>query len=153
MEDRKAAIKKYDELKIKYKLPTRKELEKEFDFELEDTAGIPKEIINQIWERITSIKSYIEGALNPQRYCCMIETKFFNPKEKEKVFDFYKKIMIEYWKTVQATFRTKEEKVKQINKSFEFYKKVKKFSEGYIQKMIDGWSEGQEKEEKNGHIY
>ena len=111
-------------------------------------------IINQIWERISSIKSYIEGALNPQRYCCMIETKFLKSKEKEKIFNFYKKIMIHYWKTVKSTFMTEEDKIKQINASYEFYKQVKKFSNEYIQRMIDGWSDEktEEEETEDGYI-
>lgn len=149
--DRENAVKKYEELRIKHNLPTLQELEDELDFKLEDDAATAKTIINQIWEKISSIKSYIEGILNPQRYCCIIETKFLNPKEKEKLFDFYKKIMTEYWKTVQSTFGTSEEKTKQINNSYEFYKKVKQFSKEYIQRMIKGWSE-EEKKEKEEYI-
>lgn len=150
-EDRENAVKKYNEYKTQYALPELNELEDEFDFKLEDDAGIAKTIINQVWEKISSIKSYIEGILNPQRYCCMIETKFLNAKEKEKLFNFYKKIMIEYWKTVQSTFGTNEEKLKQITNSYEFYKRVKTFSKDYITRMIKGWSE-ENKEEKEEYI-
>jgi|GEM_PF-2042556 len=151
--EREAAIKEYEKLKTKYELPELEELEQEFDFELEDDKIIAKTIINQVWEKISSMKSYIEGILNPQRYCCIVETKFLNAKEKEKIFNFYKKIMTEYWKTVKATFSTPEDKIKQINKSYAFYKKVKNFSQEYIQRMIDGWSEEKgEAEEKDGYI-
>ena len=150
--DRENAIKKYDEYKTKYNLPSLNELEEEFDFKLEEDIGISKAVINQIWEKISSIKSYIEGILNPQRYCCMIETKFLNPKEKEKLFNYYKKIMIEYWKTVQSTFATSEEKLKQINNSYEFYKKVKQFSKDYITRMIKGWSEEDKTEKQDDYI-
>jgi len=152
MEDRQAAIKSYNKLKEKYELPELSEVEKEFDFELEDTAGIVKAIINQIWERISSMKSYIEGVLNPQRYCCMIETKFLKSKEKEKIFNFYKKIMIEYWKTVKATFEEEEAKINQLKNSYKFYQKVKRFSRDYIQRMIDGWSEEKTEEKQKDYI-
>ncbi len=148
-EEREQAIKKYNKLREKYDLPPLDELEKELDFVLDDDVAIAKNLINQIWERISSMKSYIEGVLNPQRYCCIIETKFLNPKEKEKVFNFYKEIMIEYWKTVKATFDGPEEKIKKIKSSYDFYKKVKQFSKEYIQRMIDGWSDKENKKEDN----
>ena len=152
-DDRKAALKAYNELKAKYDLPELENLEKEFDFELEDDKIIAKTIINHIWEKISSIKSYIEGTLNPQRYCCIVETKFLNAKEKEKIFNFYKRIMSEYWSTVKATFGSPEEKINKIKDSFEFYKKVKKFSKDYIQRMIDGWNEKESADvENDGYI-
>ncbi len=151
MEDRKLAVKKYNELKAKYGLPSLKEIESEFDFELEEDIGIAKIIINQIWERISSMRSYIEGILNPQRYNSIIETKFFNAKEKERVFNFYKLIMIEYWKTIKITYDTPEMRVKQIKNSYDFYQKVKKYSNIFVQRMIDGWSE-KDKKEKEGYI-
>jgi len=151
MEDRESAIKKYEELKNQHGLPELAELENEFDFELEDDAAIIKTIINQMWDKISSMKSYIEGILHPQRYCCIIETKFLKPKEKEKVFDFYKIIMAEYWKTVKSTFGAIEDKARQIKETYEFYKKVKKFSEDYLNRMLKGWSE-EEKETKEEYI-
>ncbi len=151
MEDRKLAVKKYNEYRKKYNLPPLEELEDEFGFELDDDAGIAKTIINQIWERISALRSYIEGILNPQRYCCLIETKFFNPKEKEKIFKFYQKIMIAYWKTIQISFKGKEERFKHINFCYDFYKKVRAYSLKYTQRMIDGWSE-EDKEEKESYI-
>ncbi len=151
-EEREKAIKKYEELKNQYGLPALHLLEDEFDFKLEDDNAISKTIINQIWEKISSIKSYVEGILNPQRYCCMIETKFLNAKEKEKLFNYYKKIMIEYWKTVQSTFGTNDEKTKQIINSYEFYKKVKAFSKDYLQRMVKGWSEEDKEEKQENYI-
>ena len=147
MEDREKAVEKYEQMKKEYGLPELKEIEEELEFEIENDAEITKTIINNIWERVSTVKSYIEGILNPQRYCCLIETKFMNPKEKEKVFDFYKEIMTAYWKTVHSTFGETPDRVKQINDSYEFYKKVKKFAKDYIQRMIKGWSE-EDKEKK-----
>ncbi|MFA5406103.1 MAG: hypothetical protein WC307_01990 [Candidatus Nanoarchaeia archaeon] len=152
MENREKAVSKYEELKTKYSLPELAELEDEFDFELDDDSAIIKTIINQIWDKVSSIKSYIEGILHPQRYCCIIETKFLNNKEKEKVFDFYKKIMADYWKTVKSTFGSQEEKINQVRETYEFYKKVKKFSNEYLNRMIKGWEEEEEKEPKEEYI-
>lgn len=153
MEDRTKAVSKYEQMKKEHGLPELKEIEEELEFEIENDAEIVKTIINNIWERISTIKSYIEGILNPQRYCCLIETKFMNQKEKEKIFDFYTEIMTAYWKTVQSTFGETTERIKEINDSYTFYKKVKKFSKEYIQKMIKGWSEEEKDKKKEEQMY
>lgn len=153
MEDREKAIKEYGKLQKEYGLPKLSLLENEFEFELDDTSGIIKSITHRIWDKITLIKSFIEGALHPQRYCCITETSFLNPKEKEKIFDFYRKIMSEYWRTVKASFEDDKRKAEQLNNSYEFYQKVKRFSKSYTEKMIKGWEESEEiTEEKNGYI-
>lgn len=152
MEDRDKAVKKYNKLKEKYELPALNALEEEFEFELDDTNGIIKTITHQVWDKITLIKSFIEGVLHPQRYCCITETGFLNPKSKEKIFNFYRLIMAEYWRTIKASFENEERKAEQLKNSYEFYQEVKKFSQNYTQKMIKGWEETEETEEKNGYI-
>ena len=152
MEDRKLAVKEYKLLQEKHGLPKLSELEQEFEFELDEKTGIIKILNQQIWDRISIIKSYIEGILHPQRYCCMTETGFLNKKEKERIYEFYKKIMIEYWKTVKSTFLGEEKRAKQLKNNYEFYQKVKKFSTIYSDKMIKGWSQEQEEEKNEGYI-
>lgn len=152
MKKREKAIQAYKVLKKKHTLPSLKELEKEFDFELEDAKGIIKEVINKIWEKISQIKGWLEGLLHPQHYCCMFETEFFNKKEKERIFNIYMELMKEYWKTIKAGFGNEEENAKRLNKSLVFYKKIKKFATKYCDRMIKGWSEKEKEETKGEYI-
>ena len=122
-------------------------LKEEFDIETEKATSVY--ILQSMWEKISVIKDYIEGLLNPEKYNCMVEISFFDEREKERLFSFYSKLMREHWKYLQALFGSEEERKKEIKELYEFYKRVKKFVKNLSKKMINGWG-SEIKEEKNG---
>ncbi len=151
-ESRIKAVKKYNEYKKKYGLPSLKELEEEFDFELNETSGIISQVLGRMWDRILKVKLDLEGIFHPQQYCCLIEHKFFTGKEKKELFNTYKKIMTQYWITIKANYISKEERIKQISKNYEFYKKLKPIVRKYLTRYIKKWSEKGKKELREGYI-
>lgn len=152
VESRVKAVKIYNDAALKYKLPSLKELEEEFDFELAETSGVLGQIMSRIWDGIMKMRRDIEGLLQPQQYCCLIEHKFFSESEKKELFNVYGDIMANYWSVIRAGFSSKEERAKWIKKSYELYKKLKPFGVKYTTKLIDNWGKKEKAEAKEGYI-
>jgi len=140
MEDRKKAIEDYNKLKATYGLPELSEFEKVFDFYLEGPDGIIRKLVIIIWDAIHKMRGDIENMLQPQRYCCFFETKFFNNKEKEELFSLYKEIMTEYWKTVKFFYYDEKQRVELLKQGYALFKKLKPHVEKLADKAISGWS-------------
>ncbi len=152
VESRAKAKKIYEEYRKKHKLPSLKELEEEFDFELSETSGVISQIYSKIWEKIMKVKSDLEGLFNPQQYCCLAEHKFFTEKELKEFFNMYAEIMKNYWTAVRAGYISKEERIRKIKDSYEFYKKVKEFARKLYARYVKKWGEKGEKESKEAYI-
>lgn len=152
VESREKAVKDYNELMKKYKLPALDELEDEFDFELYETSGIISHVNARIWDKILKIKNDIEGIFNPQQYCCLIEHKFFNDREQKELFNVYTELMIKLWEATRAGYINKDENAKQLITSYEYYKKVKEFAKKFYTKFVDKWGEKGEKELREEYI-
>lgn len=85
---------KYEELKEKYNLPDYDALN--FEFELDkDAKFILRDIRRKINTKINAFLDILEGVLQPEASSLsqMYEINFITEKGKQKVLDFYKKLM------------------------------------------------------------
>ena len=88
--------KQYNELRKKYKLPEFKELDFELEMQdMEKTAYLLREIIRKIGEKLDFYSRVIEEILQPDtsNIYALHESRFFDEKEKKKMYDTYVKLM------------------------------------------------------------
>jgi hypothetical protein len=116
---------KYEEFQKKFKIPSIKELEKEFGFEVKKRD--PNEVIKEIIDVFSDNSKLIESLLfvdsgSPPSF--LYEASMLREKEID-VFDIYKDLMSSYWKGKRALLEDEKQKADFIIKSFTKWKKIK----------------------------
>lgn len=89
----------YDKLRKRYKsLPTFEKLDFEFELRsIEDYSFPLREIRKRIMERLDAYAQYLSELLQPEPTVANLrESQNFIGKEKEEMYDFYKRLMIAY---------------------------------------------------------
>lgn len=89
----------YRKMQDKFKLPQLNELKETFKFELEDNDKIFDQIRSEISERIfTFSEKIIEPVIaGSESYSCIFEQEMLSDKERQRLFDIYKKIQVLKW--------------------------------------------------------
>lgn len=139
MEDIK---KEYSKLQKKYKLPNFEELDKNFEVSsIENAKLLHVNIRKKIAEKIQGFCEVLEGLLHPNTDLTSIyEDKFFSDKEKGKMFDLYKKLMVLARSALELSIEADEKEdaefIKNINQEWksikeEFYKVANKLKESW----------------------
>ena len=84
----------YNELKKKYNLPSKADIEKSFDFEIKESEYLSRDILKKIEERFDHFCEKIQGLLHSDGNLeSMYECEFLQELDKEKLFAVYKEFM------------------------------------------------------------
>jgi len=96
----------------KFNLPQLNELKERFKFDLEENEKIFDQIRNEISERIfTFTEKIIEPVIaGSDSYSCIFEQEMLTEKDRQKLFDIYKKIQVLKWENNLLMLQPNEKK-------------------------------------------
>jgi len=142
----------YEKLKKKFSLPEYDEVNNELEISsLESDDFLLRQIRRKISERIESVTEPMGSLLQPsaESLVDMHECRFFDDKEKRKMIDIYKKLMIVSRSALEADIeRDDKADASVINDFFKAWKALKKDILAFMKKMKTCWEKETEIEEK-----
>ena len=115
---------KYRKMQDKFDLPQLNELKRTFKFDLEENEKIFDQIRNEISERIfTFTEKIIEPVIaGSDSYSCIFEQEMLSDKERQKLFDIYKKIQVLKWENNLLMLQPDEKKAAEwVKKTWELW--------------------------------
>lgn len=139
--------------KLKYNLPNFKKLDEEFEIsniqDLEDKKFLTRSIRRKINEKIIFFCRIVESIIYPQspNFISMVESRIFNEEEKQKMAEFYKKLMnYEKESLILDVESDDKQSVKYINEVFSNWPEIKKQMVEITKKMQKAWNEKEKRE-------
>ncbi len=142
----------YEKIKKKYKLPGYDEVNNELEIStIESEDFLLRQIRKKISERIESITDAFSFVLQPSADSLvdMHECRFFDDKDKKKMIDVYKKLMILSRQALEADIeRDDKTDAEFINDFFKEWALLKKDALPFVKKMKTCWEKETEIEEK-----
>ena len=137
--------KKYEELARKFKLPSYKDMDRDFEIsEIEDDdAFLLRKIRKKIMEKIEVYEKVLESVLVPSEtsLTCLYECQVFTDEQKRKLYLLFKKLM--YFDRMSTEVSINEDDKKTSAFINEFWKQwpdmKKSFSEA-VCKLKEGWT-------------
>ena len=137
--------KQYNEFRKKYKLPEFKDIDFEFEIsDLEEINFLLRAIIRKIAEKLDFYSTILEEILQPDtsNLYAMHETRFFDEKEKNGMYDLYRKLMDFNRATIELSLGHNERNEADfINQFFEEWKALKQELLKFVKKMRTSWKE------------
>ena len=96
----------------RFDLPQLNELKERFKFDLEENEKIFDQIRNEISERLfTFTEKIIEPVIaGSDSYSCIFEQEMLTEKDRQKLFDIYKKIQVLKWENNLLMLQPDEKK-------------------------------------------
>ncbi len=134
--------KEYETLRKKYNLQEFNELNRTFDIGELESEDILREIRKKIVEKINSYTKFLEGLLQPDTstsgfFECDVLS---SDKEKKKLFDLYKKLMIiDRSSLLVSLASTDEEEAKFINETYKEWNNLKEELINLITLVKESW--------------
>jgi hypothetical protein len=142
----------YEKLKKKFNLPDYEEVNNELEISsVESEDFLLRQIRKKISERIETITTELGSILQPsaESLTDMHECRFFDDKEKKKMIETYKKLMIISRTGLEAEIGCDDRKdADMINNFFKEWKSLKKDVLAFMKKMKTCWEKETEIEEK-----
>jgi hypothetical protein len=146
----------YNRLKNKYKLPEFSELDNEFGISaIENDRFLLREIIDRMIERFDIFSRVLEGVLQPDTSILwsLHEAKFFDEKDKESMYELYKKLMLISRKSLEVSLkRDEKEEAAFISKAFDEWKELKRGLLKFMGMMKNSWKKDIDSSEKLGYL-
>lgn len=144
--------KEYEKLKKKFSLPNYDEVNNELEISSIETEDfLLRQIRRKISERIDSIIDPLGSLLQPsaESMIDMHECKFFDDKDKKKMIDIYKKLMILSRQALEADIEHDDNADAVLIKDFfKEWNILKKDVVAFMKKMKLCWEKETEIEEK-----
>jgi hypothetical protein len=143
----------YKELSKKHKLPDFAELNNEFEIssiEAEKEEFLLREVRRKITEKLEAYANILEEVLQPDtNLSTMYEAGIFDEKERNGLFDIYKKFMFLCRLSVEASIDEDDKKSSDfINAVFRDWGAIKKHYLFFIKKAKESWLKTTSVEEK-----
>ena len=147
--------KEYQKLRKKYdNLPKFEELNNEFELSAtkefpEDKDFLLRNIRRKINERLVNLSRFIDETLNPNpgSIVGIIESKNFNTKDREKLRELLKNLMLLERKALLLEIEFNDNKeASYIKKSLNDWMKIKKDFKPFILIMMKSWDTKEEKQ-------
>ncbi len=142
---------------LNYKLPKFEDLDDEFEISIASIKNknfLIRGIRRRLNDKVIFYCKIIEGLVYPNsnNIIGMLEIKFFNEEEKEKISKMYKKLMEFERESLSVDVNPDEKKdVEFINNLFKEWKKFKEEMIKITKKMKESWHL-EEKEEKDNYF-
>ena len=150
--------KEYEKIKkSNNSLPDFKELNNQFEFSSikdfpEDNNFLLRNIRRKINERLANLSRFIEEALNPNPNSVIgvTESKNFTVKDREKLRELLKNLMLIERKSLLLEIEFDNDKeIEFIKDSLNDWIKIKKDFKPFIKIMMDSWDTKEEKQTKH----
>jgi len=153
--EKKDIKKDYEVLKAKYSLPDFESINNEFEISsIENKDFLLKEIRRKMTERLEFYIKMLESILQPDTasLSSMHECKFVEDREKEGIYNTYKKLMIIDRNSIIASFGDEKENAGFIKKTFEEWTKLKNDIKPIIEKIKSAWEKETDIKEDLGYL-
>ena len=114
----------YKKMQMKFDLPQLSELKETFKFDLEGNEKIFDQIRSEVSERLfTFSDKIIEPVIaGSDSYACIFEQEMLSDRERQKLFDLYKKIQVLKWENNLVMLQPDEKKAAEwVKKTWEFW--------------------------------
>lgn len=137
--------KAYNELKKKHALPDFNEINDEFEIStIEHEDFLLREIRKKIDEKTEIFLKILNSVLQPETNITELhECKEFSEKEKERIFELYKRLMLMHNSGMMAYISCDDkDDASLISESFREWPQVKKQMLEITMKMRDAWKKG-----------
>lgn len=114
----------YRKLQSKFNLPQLNELKETFKFEIEENDRIFDQIRTEISDRLFNftekiIEPIIAGS---DSYSCLFEQEMISERERQKLFDMYKKIQVLKWENNLLLVQPDEQRAAEwVKKTWELW--------------------------------
>jgi len=147
--------KEYEALKKKYKLPEFEQLDKNFEIScIEHAKLLHVNIRKRIVEKIETFCDVLENLIHPNTdITSMYEDKFFSDKEKEKMFDLYKKLMVFARKALQLSIEADEKEDAEFIRDISTeWRGIKEEFHKITNKLKESWEKEIESESKMEYL-
>ena len=145
---------KYEKARKKYKLPKFEDIDREFEIRLVDDAGfIIKEVRRAILNRIMNLATFFNPVLDPHPHelHSLIEMPAFNKKDREKLFNFYKKLSHLMHKGITVSITSEEAEADFIKEIWKLWPHIKKEAKEYMDKITAEWANHRKKPKEDVH--
>lgn len=119
-----AALERYQRVQEKFGLPHLAQLRDTFKFDIENDNEIFDQIRHEMSERLFS---FTERIIEPiiigsESVCCLFEQGMVSEKEKEMLFELYKKIQVLKWENNLLILKPEEKQTLEwIRKTWDFW--------------------------------
>ncbi|MFQ6009715.1 MAG: hypothetical protein ACE5J7_01190 [Candidatus Aenigmatarchaeota archaeon] len=144
-----AINREYSRLKKKYKkLPDWAWLRKNFTVKIEEDGAAIEQVKNTMVEKLESVNGKIEPILSgAENFCCYFERRMLARKQKEKMFELYKKIQSLLWRSSAINVSPSEKEcVEWVIDAKEFWETNKRFFVDTFHSISKGWKAHKEAE-------
>lgn len=145
----------YEQLRKKYPLPDFESINNEFEISsIENKEFLLSEIRRKITERLEVYAKILESLLQPDTasLSAMHECKFIEDKEKEDIYNIYKKLMIIDRDSVIASLGGEKENADFIKELLEDWLKLKEDIKPIIEKIRSTWKKETDIKEELGYL-
>ncbi len=141
----------YEKLRKKFNLPEFNEIDSEFDLSgIEEYCDLLKTIGEIIRDKIAKAGEIIGEIMQPETsISALYESRVFNEKEKNRVFEIYRRIMI-LKRQADKLFIINDEKMDAdfINSSLSEWKQIKPQIVDILTELEDSWKKELERSDK-----
>jgi len=148
-------IKAYGAEAKKHKLPSFKELDKEFDISLlEPTPNFLMYIRKRIVERLEFALEILEKILQPDTNSLadMMEIKTFNEEEKESILKLFKNLMVLHRTSYEIDLDDNKSEAEYIKLASKDWKEYKKELVPIVKKLKENWKTETEEKSKLSYL-
>lgn len=144
----------YEPLREKYNLPSKEELEKEFELDSPEDTQPLRAVRKKMSEKLEQYVKFIDELMQPDSsFANMYEVRDFSDEDKEKAFKLFKRMMVLYRETVKLNLNLGEEKdAKFISGFYKAWKEMKPQLIDVITKIQDTWSSDDDKDIKQEYL-
>lgn len=131
----------YNIYKRKYKkLPKFDDLDKEFEISNIDTTYGIREIRRRIFEKLDMYDEFLESYIEPEGFACMVESRGFTEKDRQVLFEIYRKLTVLMKEALKLSIDSTEEKeVEYICKVYGEWLKMKPQLLRLVDCTMKGW--------------
>ena len=145
---------KYQELEKKYNLPSYDELNNEFEISSIDCEDfLLREIRRKIAEKVELYVKLLDEWLNPEASISnMHESKLFNDKDRNDIFQVYKRLMFFDRYSIESALSEDEKSAEFIKDVFKEWDEVKQKIAGFVKKAKESWLEEVDVKQELGYM-
>lgn len=151
----KGIKKQYELLRKKHKLPAFADVDREFEIgKIEGDGFLLREIRKKIAEKVSDAGSLLEEVLHPETNLAdLYESRVFDEREKQMLFDVYKRLMVALRRTAELSIES-DEKLEAlfINSFSEEWKKIKPQLATFVKRLRESWEKDTDEGEKAAYM-
>lgn len=152
--DRKEVLRLYDNIKTKYNLEELEFLEEELGIYFAVPTSFLSELLSSIMRRLQSVRNSINIFYQPSNFLENYESKFLTKKEKEDMFDFFKRLAAFDWEYASEFNKEEADRAEFFKKALKFFREEgKPFIQKLGTKLKDEWLTEEKEQNSRNYIH